>query len=66
MFSPVLAAPNEPVLCASTDRAVPYLFLYFFHIWIYNYTGNILRLRSERLYPCLYDSTKEAIKRFGK
>jgi hypothetical protein len=31
MFSPVLAAPNEPVLGASTDRAVLYLFLTFFH-----------------------------------
>jgi hypothetical protein len=42
MFSPVLAAPNEPVLCASTDRAAPYLFFSFFHIATYSYTGIIL------------------------
>jgi len=35
MFSPVLAAPYEPVLGASTDRAMLYLFLSFFHTWHY-------------------------------
>jgi hypothetical protein len=40
MFSPVLAASYEPVLGASTNRAVLYLFLSFFHT--YHITAQVL------------------------
>ncbi len=67
MFSPVLAASNEPVLRASADGAARYLFFYFFHISIYITTWVLFEVKVREIYaPGLYDPTKEVIKRFGK
>jgi hypothetical protein len=60
MFSPVLAASYEPVLGASTDRAVLYLFLTFFHTC--HITAHVLfevDAREGGVFPCLYGSAKK-------
>ena len=66
MFSPVLAASNELVLCASADGAVRYLFFYFFHILTYITTQVLFEVKVREIHPCLYDPTKEVIKGFRK
>ncbi len=50
MFSPMLATPNEPVLCASTDRAAPYLSFYFFHIY-YIITQVLFEVKVREIIP---------------
>jgi hypothetical protein len=50
VFSPVLAAPNEPVLCASTDRAAPYLFFSFFHTSTYNYIEVLFEVKVREIH----------------
>jgi|Tabmets5t2r1_1033131.scaffolds.fasta_scaffold47811_2 hypothetical protein len=66
MFSPMLAAPNEHVLCAPTDRAAPYLFFYFFHIPQHIITEVLFEVKVKERHLRLYDPAKEVIKRFEK